>query len=64
VAIRPSLGRQDLATFSAGIGGTTIVQTFGPLKQVGAASRTVPAMKLEIRSDGNGMGNLVLDQKD
>lgn len=59
-----SPNRQDLATFSAGIGGTAIVQTFGPLKQVGADFRTSPAIRLEIRLDGNGMGDLVLEQKD
>jgi len=54
--------RQDLVAFNAGIGGTAIVQTFGPLKHVAIASQTAPAMKLEIRSEGSGIGDLVLEQ--
>jgi YVTN family beta-propeller protein len=54
--------RQDLASFSAGISGTAIVQTFGPLKHVGAVSRAEPAVRLEIRSGEDGTGDLVLEQ--
>jgi hypothetical protein len=48
-----------LAEFTAGIGGTAIAQTLGPLKHVVTPSQTAPAMKLEVRS---GEGDLVLQQ--
>jgi hypothetical protein len=54
--------RQDLVVFSAGIGGTAIVQTFGPIKHSFATSQAVPALKLEVRSAERGVGDLVLQQ--
>jgi YVTN family beta-propeller protein len=50
---------QELVTFSAGIGGTAIAQTFGPLKRAVAPSQTEQAMKLEVRAED---GTLVLQQ--
>jgi len=53
---------QELATFSAGIGGVAIAQTLGPLKRAVAPSQTEPAMKLEVRTEEKG-GALVLQQR-
>ncbi len=53
---------QDLVGFTAGIGGTAIVQTFGPIKHVAVGSKASPAMRLEIRSGESGTGDLVLEQ--
>jgi hypothetical protein len=53
---------QDLATFSAGIGGTAIVQALAPLKRVIAPPQGAPAMKLEVRAAA-GNGPLVLRQQ-
>jgi hypothetical protein len=53
---------QDLATFTAGIGGVAIVQTLGPLKRVVSGSQIVTAMKLEVRSNESGSADLVLRQ--
>jgi len=53
---------QALVVFTAGIGGTAIAQTLGPLKRVIAPSQTVPAMKLEVRSNESGDGDLILEQ--
>jgi hypothetical protein len=55
--------RQDLAVFTAGIGGTAIVQTFGPLKHVGGTAPDVPETKLQVRHD-DGVGELVLEQSE
>jgi YVTN family beta-propeller protein len=52
---------QELVTFSAGIGGTAIAQTFGPLKRAVAPSHTEQAMKLEVRAEEKGDA-LVLQQ--
>jgi hypothetical protein len=52
---------QELLTFSAGIGGTAIAQTLGPLKRAVAPSHTEQAMKLEVRAEERG-GALVLQQ--
>jgi YVTN family beta-propeller protein len=52
---------QELVTFSAGIGGTAIAQTFGPLKRAVAPSHTEQAMKLEVRAEERGDA-LVLQQ--
>jgi YVTN family beta-propeller protein len=38
---------QDLVTFQAGIGGTAISQSFGPIKRALRPSEKVPAMTLE-----------------
>jgi YVTN family beta-propeller protein len=53
-----------IIAFTAGIGGTAIVQTLGPLKHVVQSSQNEPLMKLELRSDEGGEGNLVLQQTD
>lgn len=53
---------QDLVVFRAGIGGTAIPQSFGPLKRAVAPSQSAPAMKLEVRSGDSGVGDLVLRQ--
>jgi YVTN family beta-propeller protein len=55
---------QDLVVFSAGIGGTAIPQSFGPLKRAVALapSQSAPVMKLEVRSGDSGVGDLVLRQ--
>jgi YVTN family beta-propeller protein len=52
---------QELVTFSAGIGGTAIAQTLGPLKRVMAPSQVEQAMKLEVRAEERN-GALVLQQ--
>jgi len=52
---------QELVTFNAGIGGTAIAQTLGPLKRVIAPSQVEQAMKLEIRAEARN-GALVLQQ--
>ena len=56
-------GSQALATFTAGIGGAAIAQTFGPLKTIVKSSTKAPVMKLELRSVDNE-GVLVLKQSD
>jgi YVTN family beta-propeller protein len=53
---------EELVTFSAGIGGTAIAQTLGPLKRAMAPPQVAPAMKLELRLDGKD-GTLVLQQQ-
>jgi hypothetical protein len=53
--------RKELVTFSAGIGGTAIAQTFGPLKRAVAPSHTEQAMKLGVRAEERGDA-LVLQQ--
>jgi YVTN family beta-propeller protein len=53
---------QELATFSAGIGGAAIAQALGPLKRTMAPSRVEKAMKLEVRLDEMN-GPLVLQQR-
>jgi YVTN family beta-propeller protein len=53
---------QDLVVFRAGIGGTAIQQSFGPLKRAVAPSQPSLVMKLEIRSGESGVGDLVLRQ--
>jgi len=53
---------QDLVIFSAGIGGTAIPQSFGPLKHAVTPSQPAPAMRLEVRSGASGVGDLVLRQ--
>ncbi len=55
---------QDLVIFSAGIGGTAIPQSFGPLRRAVAPSQSAPAMKLEVRLGESGVGDLVLQQAD
>ena len=50
---------QQLATFSAGIGGAAIVQALGPLKRVMAPSQVEQAMRLEVRLEEEN-GPLVL----
>jgi YVTN family beta-propeller protein len=52
---------QELVMFSAGIGGTAIAQTFGPLKRVVAPPHAEQVMKLEVRAEERG-GALVLQQ--
>ncbi len=51
---------QELVTFSAGIGGTAIAQTLGPLKHAVAPPQTEQAMRLEVRADESDA--LVLQQ--
>jgi YVTN family beta-propeller protein len=53
---------QELATFSAGIGGAAIVQALGPLKHAMAPSQVEQAMKLEVRLEEKGRA-LVLQQR-
>ena len=53
---------QDLATFSAGVGGVAIVQTLGPLKRSVAGAEGSPPMMLEVISNASGSGDLVLRQ--
>jgi YVTN family beta-propeller protein len=53
---------QKLATLSAGIGGAAIAQTLGPLKRAVTPSQTAPAMMLEVRSNDENGGQLVLKQ--
>ena len=53
---------QELVTFSAGIGGAAIAQALGPLKRALAQSQVQPALKLEVRLEGND-GALVLQQR-
>jgi len=45
---------QELVAFSAGIGGSAIAQTLGPLRRAVSPSQTEPAMRLEIRAAGAG----------
>jgi YVTN family beta-propeller protein len=53
---------QELVMFNAGIGGTAIAQTFGPLKQVVAPSTKAPTMKLEVTSGDVGKDDVILQQ--
>ncbi|HXJ42141.1 MAG TPA: hypothetical protein VNH18_22880, partial [Bryobacteraceae bacterium] len=53
---------QDLAAFSAGIGGTAIAQTLGPLKRTVGPSQGESTMRLEVRLNENGRDDLVLQQ--
>ena len=53
---------QDLAVFTTGIGGVAIAQTLGPLKRAVRVSQATPALKLEVRSNEGGPGDLVLQQ--
>jgi YVTN family beta-propeller protein len=53
---------QELIVLTAGIGGVAIAQTLGPLKRAVASSEKGPSMKLELRSNESGDGNLVLQQ--
>lgn len=56
---------QVLAVFQAGIGGTAIPQSFGPLKRAaGKSAPSLPALTLEIRSGTDGVGDLVLREID
>jgi YVTN family beta-propeller protein len=55
---------QDLATFSAGVGGAAIAQTLGPLKRAVGAFQSESAMRLEVRLNENGRSDLVLQQAD
>jgi YVTN family beta-propeller protein len=52
---------QELVTFSAGIGGTAIAQTLGPLKRAVGPSQAGRAMQLEVRAEDRG-GAPVLQQ--
>jgi YVTN family beta-propeller protein len=52
-----------LLTFTAGIGGIAVVQTFGPLKHAVDPQQPVPAMTLEVRSNEPAENQLVLRQK-
>jgi YVTN family beta-propeller protein len=53
---------QELATFSAGIGGAAIAQALGPLKRTMAPSQVEKAMKLEVRLEEMN-GPVVLQQR-
>jgi YVTN family beta-propeller protein len=53
---------QDLIAFTAGIGGTAIAQTLGPLKRAVTATPDEHAMTLEVRSSDGGRGELILRQ--
>ncbi|QOY85901.1 YncE family protein [Paludibaculum fermentans] len=53
---------QDLATFTAGIGGVAITQTLGPLKRVVAGSHATAPLQLEVRSAEPGASQVVLQQ--
>jgi len=53
---------QELATFSAGIGGAAIAQALGPLKRAMAPSEVEQTMKLEVRLEEKS-GPLVLQQR-
>lgn len=55
---------QGLVVLTAGIGGVSIAQTLGPLKRVVTGSETSPAMKLEVRANESGDGDLILRQAD
>jgi len=54
--------QQGLAVLTAGIGGAAIAQTLGPLKHIAAASEKAPVLKLEVRANEAGDGDLVLEQ--
>ena len=54
--------RQELVTFSAGIGGAAIAQALGPLKRTVAPSQVEQAMKLEVRLQEKS-GPLMLQQR-
>ena len=53
---------QGLVVLTAGIGGVSIAQTLGPLKRVVTGSQTSPAMKLEVRANEGGDGDVILQQ--
>jgi YVTN family beta-propeller protein len=53
---------QALVVFTAGSGGTAIVQTLGPLKHVVAPAQKSLAMKLEVRTNDSDNADLVLQQ--
>ncbi|WP_263352214.1 YncE family protein [Acidicapsa acidisoli] len=53
---------QKLATFKANIGGVAIAQTMGPIKHAVTPSQTASAMTLEVLSDDENGGQLVLKQ--
>ena len=53
---------QDLAVFRAGIGGTAIVQAFGPLKRSMGQFGRMTARMLEVRSAEPGSGGVILEQ--
>src|SRR5579863_2890524 len=53
---------KDLVAFTAGLGGTAIAQTLGPLKRAVTASPDEHAMTLEVRSGDSGPGELILRQ--
>jgi hypothetical protein len=53
---------QELVVLTAGIGGAAIAQTLGPLKRVAAPSQKGSALKLEVRANDSGNGELVLHQ--
>jgi YVTN family beta-propeller protein len=53
---------QDLSIFTAGIGGTAIAQSLGPLKRAVAPSQKAAVLKLEVRLNDGGTNNLVLQQ--
>lgn len=55
---------QGIAVFTAGLGGTAIAQTLGPLKQVAPSHDAAVALKLEVRSAEDGPGDLILQQAD
>ena len=54
-------GAGVIGVVGAGIGGTAIAQTFGPLKRVVAPPHAEEVMKLEVRAEERG-GALVLQQ--
>jgi len=54
--------RQDLVTFTAGVGGVAIVQTLGPMKKIVTGSPAVAPLKLTVFSDQPGAVNVVLQQ--
>lgn len=54
---------EELVAFTTGMGGTAIVQTFGPLKHTIMARQTEKSLRLEVRSGETG-GSVVLQQLD
>ena len=55
---------QGLVVLNAGIGGAAIAQTLGPLKRIASSSTTSPSLKLEVRSEEKGDGDLILQQSE
>ena len=55
---------QGLLVLNAGIGGAAIAQTLGPLKRIASSSTTSPSLKLEVRSEEKGDGDLILQQSE